>query len=159
MHIFNHSKAILIMASARLQRWPLTLSGYHYSIKYRKGSHMCNADALSRLPLPDCPATVPMPPEITALLEQLASVPLTATQILNMTDQDPVLAKMKQYTQNGWPATITHEQLQPYSSRRDELSLEDGILLWGSRVVVPPRARDTVMKNSKHMQLTLALLE
>ena len=66
-----------------------------------------------------------------------------------MMDRDPALAKVKQYTQNGWPATITDEQLQPYSSRRDELSLEDGILLWGSRVVVPPQ----------HMQLTLALLE
>ena len=84
---------------------------------------MCNADILSRLPLPNCPATVPMRPETIALLEQLASVLLTATQIRNIMDRDPVLAKVKQYTQNGWPATITHEQLQPYSSRRDELSL------------------------------------
>ena len=81
MHIFNQSKAVPIMASARLQRWALTQSGYHYSIKYRKGSHMCNADALGRLPLPECPTTVPMPPETIVLLEQLASVPLTAAQI------------------------------------------------------------------------------
>ena len=140
MHIFNQSKAIPVIASARLQRWALTLSGYQYSIKYRKGSQMCNADALSRLPLPDCPTTVPMPPETIALLEQLASIPLTATQIQNMTDRDPVLTKVKQYTQNGWPANIKGEQLRPYSSKRDELSLEDGILLWGSRVVVPPQA-------------------
>ena len=60
MHIFNQSKAVPVMASARLQRWALTLSSYHYSIKYRKGNHMCNADALSRLPLPDCPTNVPM---------------------------------------------------------------------------------------------------
>ena len=144
MHIFNQSKAVPIMASAKLQRWALTLSGYHYSFKYQKGSHMCNANALSCLPLPECPTTVPMPPETVALLEQLASVPLTAAQIRNMTDQDPVLAKVKHYTQNGWPATVTDEQLQPYSNKRDELSLEDGILLWGSRVVVPPQACDTV---------------
>ena len=105
MHIFNQSKAVPVMASARLQRWALTLSSYHYSIKYRKGSHMCNADALSRLPLPDCPTNVPMPPETIALLEQLASVPLTAAQIRKMTDRDPVLAKVKQYTRKGWPAS------------------------------------------------------
>ena len=46
-----------------------------------------------------------------------------------MTDRDPVLAKVEQYIQNGWPATVTDAQLQPYSSKRDELSLEDGILL------------------------------
>ena len=29
---------------------------------------------------------------------------------------------------------------------RDELSLVDGVLLWGSRVVVPPQARNTVLE-------------
>ena len=56
---------------------------------------MCNADALSCLHLPDCPTTVLMPPETIALLEQLASVPLTATQIQNMTDRDPMLTKVR----------------------------------------------------------------
>ena len=81
-----------------------------------------------------------------ALLEQLASVPLTATQIRKITDHNPVLAKVKQYTLKGWPATVTDKQLQPYNSKRNKLSLEDGIPLWGSRVVVPPQAYDTVMK-------------
>ena len=90
--------------------------------------------------------TVPMWPETIALLEQLASVPLTATQICKMTDHDPVLAKVKQYTLKGWPATVTDKQLQPYSSKGDKLSLEVGIPLWGNRVVVPPQACDTVME-------------
>ena len=95
MHIFSPSKAIPSMVSARLQRWALTLSGYQYSIKYCEGSHMCNADALSGLPLPDCPDNVPTPPETIALLEQLTHVPLTSTQIRSMTDRDPVLAHVK----------------------------------------------------------------
>ena len=95
MHIFNQSKAVLVMASARLQRWALTLSSYHYSIKYWKGSNMCNTDALSCLPLPDCSTNVPMPSKTIVLLEQLASLPLTATQIRKMTDHNPVLAKLK----------------------------------------------------------------
>ena len=159
MHIFNQSKAVPVMASARLQRWALTLSSYHYSIKYRKGSHMCNADALSRLPLPDCPTNVPIPPETIALLEQLASVPLTAAQIRKMTDRDPVLAKVKQYTLKGWPTTVTDKQLHPYSSKRDELSLEDGILLWGSGVVVPPQARDTVMEEAHSAHIGIARMK
>ena len=95
MHIFNPSKAIPSIASTRLQRWALTLSGYQYSIKYREGSYMCNTDMLSRLPLPDCPATVPTSPETIALLEHLTCVPLTSTQIWNMTDRNPVLAQVK----------------------------------------------------------------
>ena len=89
-----------------------------------------------------------MLPETITLLKQLASVPLTATQVRKMTDHDPVLAKMKQYTLKGWPATVTDKQLQPYSSIRDELSLEDGILLWDSRVVVPLQAHDSVMEEA-----------
>ena len=84
--------------------------------------------------------TVPMLSEAIALLEQLASVPLTATQIRKITDHNPVLAKVKQYTLKGRPATDTDKQLQPYSSKRnEELCLEDGIPLWDSRVVVPPQ--------------------
>jgi len=75
---------------------------------------MCNADTLSRLPLLDCPKTVPLSLETIALLEQLASVPLTVTQIKFMTDRDPVLAKVKWFSQTGRPATITNKQLHPY---------------------------------------------
>ena len=77
--------------------------------------------------------------------EQLSSLPLTTTQVRKITDHDPVLAKVKQYTLKGWPATVTDKQLQFYSSKRDELSLKDGIPLW-ARVVVPPQACDTVME-------------
>ena len=42
---------------------------------------MCNDDALSCLPLPDCPTTVPMSHETIVLLEHLASVPLTVCKV------------------------------------------------------------------------------
>ena len=78
MYIFGKSKSIPSVASTGVQRWALTLSAYTYSIKYRKGEDMCNADALSRLPLTVHPENVPRPPETIALLEHLATVPLTA---------------------------------------------------------------------------------
>ena len=81
MYIFGESKSIPSVASARVQRWALTLSAYTYSIKYRKGEDMCSADALSRLPLTAHPEIVPRPPETIALLEHLANVPLAASQI------------------------------------------------------------------------------
>ena len=33
-YLFNESRVVAPMASARLQRWALTLSGYHYKIEY-----------------------------------------------------------------------------------------------------------------------------
>ena len=67
--------------------------------------------------------------------------------------------KVKHYTQNGWPATVTDKQLQPYSNKQDELSLEDGILLWGSRMVVTPQARHTVIKEAHAAHIGIARMK
>ena len=65
-----------------------------------------------------------------------------------MTDCDPTLAKVKQFTQKGWPASIRDGQLHPYWARRNEISIEDGVLLWGSRVIIPPQARGRVVEEA-----------
>ena len=51
-HLFHPSKAVPQMASGRIQRWGLMLSGYSYQIEYKKSVDHANADALSHLPLP-----------------------------------------------------------------------------------------------------------
>ena len=127
------------MASVRLQRWALTLSSYTYSIKHKSGKSQGNVDVPSRLPLPEFPATTPIPAETIASIEQLSSVPLTAGKVKQQTDHDPVLCKVKLYTQHGWPDQLSSQdtELKPFFHRKSELSLEDSIVLWGSRVVIP----------------------
>ena len=49
------------MASGREQRWALTVADYEYSIVHKAGKAHVNADALSRLPLPDKPSSTPEP--------------------------------------------------------------------------------------------------
>ena len=103
IHIFGESKSVPVMALAHLQRWALTLSSYTYSIKHKSGKSQGNADALSHLPLPEFPTTTPVPAETVASIEQLSSVSLTAGKVKQQTDHDPVLCKVKRYTQHGWP--------------------------------------------------------
>ena len=50
------------------------------------------------------------------------------------TKQDPVLSKGLHYTQEGWPDN-PKPLLQPYFSRRLDLSHEEGVFLWKSRVI------------------------
>ena len=45
--------------------------------------------------------------------------------------------------QQGWQDT-DDVALKPFQRRKYELSIHDGCLLWGSRVVVPPQGRDKV---------------
>lgn len=45
-YLFSESRQVPVMAASRIQRWALTLSAYQYTIQYRPGFKMANADAL-----------------------------------------------------------------------------------------------------------------
>ena len=78
------------------------------------------------------PSSVPTPPETVYLMEHLASTPVTASQIRVHTNRDPLLSKVKQFVQQGWPERVEGEStnnVQPYKRRKNELSLYDGCLL------------------------------
>ena len=109
------------MTSARLQRWALTLSAYSYTIKYKSGKQQGNADALSRFPLVDMPASVPIPAETVAIMEHLSTIPLTAAKIKQQTGRDPTLSKVNRYTQAGWPETLDAKDtdIKPFHNRRN----------------------------------------
>ena len=72
---------IPVLASARLQRWALTLSTYQYSIEYKPGQELANADALSRLPRAVTTVSAHLPGELIQLINYLTTAPVTAVQI------------------------------------------------------------------------------
>ena len=71
-YLLSEMKQIPQLASSRIQRWAITLSAYNYSIKHKPGTQLAHADALSRLPLSDSPATVPVPHDVTLVLNHLS---------------------------------------------------------------------------------------
>ena len=145
-HILSATKGIPSMASSRIQRWALTLSAYSYNIVFKPGAENNNADALSRLPLPipkGSPPT-PLPPDLILLAQAIGSSPITADQIRIWTDHDPLLSRIRGNVLRGWQDT-TEPDMRPYQRKREELSVQDGCLLWGSRVVVPPPGREKVL--------------
>ena len=132
------------MASARIQRWALMLSAYQYEIFYKPGVDHANADGLSRLPMANHISEVPIPGDVLLLFRTLEATPINATQIRRYTDTDPVLSRVRQNLLSGW--TIPDEpDLQPYQSLTSELSVQDGCVLRGSRVVIPQRGREAVV--------------
>ena len=88
--MFSKSHVTPPLASARIQRWSLTLGAYDYLIQFKPGKDHNNADMLSRLPLPETPGAVPLPGETILLLGMLSSLPVTAEQIIQWTNNDPV---------------------------------------------------------------------
>ena len=146
--LFGEKKCVPQMAAARIQRWALRLSAYQYELKYRSGPKNTNADALSRLPV-GCPPQKSdisfVPEEVINLIEHLDKTPTTAAQIKQWTNNDPVLSRVRTLVETGWPDHVS-EDLRSYHNRSTELSVHDGCVLWGSRVVVPPQGRESVLQ-------------
>ena len=78
-------------------------------------------------------------------MERLNSPLVTAAQIKAWTERDPCLSKVRKLVLEGWTETKGDEQFKPYATRKDELSVKDGCVLWGIRVVVPPQLHSRVM--------------
>ena len=148
-YLFAVDRPIPQMVSPRVQRWALTLSAFDYTISFRAGKLQGNADALSRLPLQHSPEEVPTPGDMILLLEalDLSEAPISAAAINKLTRKDPVLSRVRSVVQHGtWDSLCSDSVFQPYKLRRLELSVQDGCVLWGSRVVVPQVAREAVIK-------------
>ena len=148
-YLFKESNPMPAMASARIQRWALTLAAYDYKIVYKPGSKHANADMLSRLPLPQTPSEIPIPGVTLLVIDMLQSVPVSAQQIQKWMDRDPVLSAVRSFVLKGWPSKVTDlkpEDVKPFMNRQAELSIHDGCLMWGNRVVVPSSGRQKLIE-------------
>ena len=147
VHMFGDQKSTRPMASARVTRWHMLLSAYEYQIVDKSGKEHSNTDALSRLPL-QCPDDDMYNLQLDLeedtpihLPEDLDTQPVTADEVKRGTTEDPILSRVREHLLRGWPdKTNVEPTLQPYYTRREELSVEDDIVLWGRRVIIPQNA-------------------
>jgi len=121
-----------------MQRWAVILQAYSYQVEYRPSTEHGNADALSRLPCNNPPLKEEAELYFFSGLEEL---PVDAKDISRESRRDPVLARVLNYTLTGWPNYVSSEELKPYFTRRHELTVDQGCVLWGMRVIIPPSLR------------------
>ena len=141
----------------RLQRWLLLLAAYHYDIEFRSTRAHGNADALSHLPLPVTEALVPSETK-RCNIRKIKALPVTSKQIYTATQRDPTLSKVKRYVLRGWPETVP-KSLKAYYSKLAELSIKEGCLLWGGRVVIPPSLMEIVKAELHKEHLGIAKMK
>ena len=111
-YLFNQAKAISPTASARIQRWALTLSAYQYTIHHKAGRHLSNADALSRLPRPVTTSSDCLPGDWVHLLDHLSSsTTVNAAHIKQWTDTNPVLSRVRRCILQGWQKATLGDDL------------------------------------------------
>ena len=142
--LLGPNKPVPQMISPRMQRWALKLSSFEYDLVYRPGPSIPEADALSRLPAGPAPINVPVPGDTIHIMQHMDMSPITSTDVRKETARDPVLSQVYLWVQSGYPDVCNEDNLRPYFQRRSELSIHDGCLQWGARVVIPPVLQDKV---------------
>ena len=143
--IFHPEKAVPSMTAARLQRYALFLAGFEYKIEYKNKTEHCNADGLSRLPLQQ-KELEEMGVDSSEVFHanQFVSLPVTSEAVARETRGDPVLVRVHEPIVKGWSARVDGDK--PYYERRNELTVHQGCILCGMRVVIPNKLQDRVLK-------------
>ncbi|CAI6361645.1 unnamed protein product [Macrosiphum euphorbiae] len=145
------------MAAHRLQRYAIFLAGYSYTIEFVKGVDNGIADALSRLPIEGADM-------INHVFCSNFFINLITMNVQGIADLDiceeiqrnKVLKKVFLLVMSGkWPNSSKElsEDIKPYFNRRNELAIEQGLLLWGHRLVIPLKFREVLLMelHSSHL--------
>ena len=78
---------------------------------------------------------------------QMNSLPLSVQKMHTATKHDPDLSCVMQFTTDEWPSKAELAlELLPYYKVQTELTVEDGCLLRGMRVVVPEKYQSSILE-------------
>ena len=136
----------------RILRFRLRLAKYNYVAQHVPGKLLYAADALSHAPIPG-ESEQELQEEVEVYVDQvtMSSIPATNHRLQEYQQaqkEDAECLKVRDYCQTHWPDKHSIESsLKPYWKVRGSLNLCDDLLLYNSRIVVPPSLRrETMLK-------------
>ena len=135
-------------APPRIARMMLRIQKYNAQIKYVPGKDIPVADALSRISSCCGEAVQGLDVSIHEVLLHLNASPTRVSQIREETAMDTTLSALHDVTMHGLPEKRSDcpVYLHPYWNYRDELTVADGLILRGTRIVIPVSLQPDVLK-------------
>jgi hypothetical protein len=135
-------------APPRIARMLLRILCYDIEVVYVPGPDVPLADALSRIDPCKTGAIPGLDISVHELHDHINASPTRIAQLKEETDKDPELHALRDMIHVGWPTQRIDcpEQLREYWNYRDELAIADGIILKGTRFIVPKSLQDDVLK-------------
>ena len=146
----------LNQAAPRLQQILIRTMPYNFTVHYLPGLKNQLADCLSRVGVYK---TIKLPKlNVYQITSQLNVRSDSLQQLCEASQADDILAILKYTIQKGWSSTIKElpSEIQPYWTFREELTIEDGLILKGTRIVVPSAKQAEILKliHEDHLGLT-----
>ncbi|KAK3909798.1 hypothetical protein KUF71_019807 [Frankliniella fusca] len=141
-------KPIHKITNNRLKKMRLKLMLFNPEVEYLPGKYMYLADLLSRnfieTPVEDDPEMVEVVHEVVS---NLSISPGMMSQLKAETEKDAGLMAVTKYYQRGWPLSKKNivPDSMPYWNLRNDLFVEDGLVILEDKVVVPPAIRAKVL--------------
>ena len=135
-------------APTRLQKMLMRLQKYNFELIYRKGKDLILADALSRAHLDNSSCASNLSNDEYEVVTCRPISDSASDKLSEATKADPDLQKLRQTILNGWPSkpNSVHPSIRPYFAVRDELALNDDIIMRGERAVVPESLRSDYIR-------------
>ena len=122
----------------------MILKAYNFKISHIAGKDNVIADFLSCKPINSIRSTEDETSDNSILFIK-ENETVTAECVIVETRKDKVLRQVMQYIRPGWNNNPS-SKLLPYFQRRYELTIENDMLLWGEKVIIPELLREILLK-------------
>ena len=144
-------KKHMVEISPRIQRLIVRSFPYQpFDIQYKKGMEIPLADTLSRVtPTPVEEDGIQLP--IVEVYLITSNLPVSSTEIELIheeTSKDPTLTLLRCYIHMGWPNDhrMLPQELHTFWNYREALSMENGLIIKGARLLIPSTLRKKVLE-------------
>ena len=137
----------LNQATPQLQRILIRTFPYNFKIRYIPGLTNQIADYLSRLGVQKDSISLPKL-QVNQITSQIKAWNDSLHRIRLATQANDNLTILKHIIQQGWPKTIKEvpQEIQKYWTFREELTIEDGLILKGTWIMIPDKMREDILK-------------
>lgn len=146
-HSYQSEKKNLSDMSPRIRHMKMALQHCNFELIYTPGKHIVLADALSPAQalssdMPVSSTANDVETQINIVTVSLPASDVMLQQIAQATAKDPLLQKVSQHIQNGWPKGVCP---QIYLVRAD-LCIANGLVLRQNRIVNPHPMRQGMLQ-------------
>ncbi|KAL1255543.1 hypothetical protein QQF64_013604 [Cirrhinus molitorella] len=131
----------------------MRLMKFTYTISHVPGKHIATTDVLSRAPGEEKRDKDQQQNEeelnlyVNSVVTSLPATEKRLHEIQQHQEADPVLQLVKKYTLEGWPTKSRVEAMVlPYFQFAGELTVENGLLLKGCRLVIPKSLQSDILE-------------
>ena len=136
----------------RIQRFRMRLMRYSFTISHVAGKDLVTADTLSRAPV----STPSMQDEehyheveayVSFVYQNLPASDKRIDQIKEYQSKDEICQQLAEYCKHGWPNKSEIPcVLKPYFSIAGEITMQNELLMRGSRIIIPPPLRSDILE-------------